>query len=102
VNRLLALLFILLLTTGCTAQQQAAWGGDVELAPIPDDVCLAEDGTPKVLGINIEESGDVAIIFVDENGNVVAQHYGGGFWGKGFTTQAQGRIIFEGDGSACP
>lgn len=101
-NHTIMLTLIVLLLSACTAQQNASWGGDYEVAPTPSDVCINEDGTPKILGINIEESGDVALVYITEDGDVVSQHYGGGFWGKGFTTQEQGRIIFDGDGSACP
>lgn len=97
---LVLLVLIAASISACSAQTQTSWGGDVVVDEIPKDVCFNEDGTPKVLGVNIENSGDIAIIYIDNKGDLVTQHYGGGAIGIG--TAKQGTLTFTGDGSACP
>lgn len=91
----LVFLLLALFLFGCTAQEQASrWGGDVKIDTAPSDICVV-NGDPKILGLNIEQNDDVALIYVDKKGDVVALLYGGGLDGMG--TDKTGTLYFEGD-----
>lgn len=91
----LVFLLLALFLFGCSAQDRASrFGGDIRIDEAPSDICVI-DGEPKILGLNIEQNNDIALIYIDTKGNVVALLYGGGLDGMG--TSKTGTIYFEGD-----
>lgn len=86
-----------LIVTSCTAQQKASrWKEDVKIADVPDDICII-DGVPKILGINIEQDDDIALLYINTKGNVVAKLYGDKSQWISTAVVESGSLYFEGD-----
>ncbi len=76
-NKLVLILlgtFLLLLVSGCGASQQAFLGMDVDMGPIPEDVCYS-NGLPQILSASTESDGDIKLFYLRNNGDFVLQQY---------------------------
>ena len=60
--------------TGCGASQQAFFGVDVDMGPLPADICLV-DGKPQVLSASTESDGDIKLFYLRNDGYFVLQQY---------------------------
>ena len=59
---------------GCGASQQAFFGVDVDMGPLPEDVCLI-NGSPQVLSASTESDGDIKLFYLRNDGYYVLQQY---------------------------
>lgn len=79
VNSILAramLCSILLLSSGaCTPKERSRWtGASYNLGNIPSDICMV-NGVPQVINASTESLGDVNLVYIRKNGDLVVKHY---------------------------
>ena len=67
-------LLVVLVLSGCGASQQAFLGMDVDMGPIPEDVCYI-NGIPQILSASTESDGDIKLFYLRNNGDYVMQQY---------------------------
>lgn len=97
--KLMALVFvicaILSISAACTAQERASkFSGTITIDNLPDDICII-NGQPQLPSLNIENSGDMGLTYINKDGDLITLLYGSGFDGIG--TDRTGTFIFKGD-----
>ena len=69
---IVALMFL----AACSPQSNGFWDSSYtnEVAVLPDDICI-RDGVPVVYGVSTESDGNVALVYLRNDGAVVVKHY---------------------------
>lgn len=70
ISAILLILFI----SACGASQQAFFGEDVDMGPLPEDICYL-NGVPQVLSVSTESDGDIKLFYLRDDGDYVLQQY---------------------------
>lgn len=99
-NIALATSVLLMMAEGCTVKGRMQYfNNTIDLGNIPSDVCMV-NGIPQVLNISTETEGGVNLVYIENNGDVVAQHYiqDARKLGQGYTEA--GRFVIH--GGLCP
>jgi hypothetical protein len=85
--------------TACGPKQQTYWGGNIDMGPIPNDVCKIE-GKAQILNVSTESTGDVHMIYLRNNGDYVSQRWTRSALGFGTDYVEAGSVFWT--GGVCP
>ncbi len=99
--RALLVVVLFLLVVSCTPKERSQWQGasySKYVGEIPNDVCVV-DGKPFILGASTESEGGFVLIYVRNNGDLVA-HQWLGEPVAGITLRDAGEFYWT--GGACP
>jgi hypothetical protein len=68
---------LLLVMVSCSPKKRSQWQGpsySEKVGEVPDDVCIV-DGKPVILGASTESEGGFVLIYLRENGDIVAHQW---------------------------
>lgn len=71
---LIMAVLLMLVFSACGASQQAFFGEDVDMGPLPEDICYV-NGVPQVLSVSTESDGDIKLFYLRNDGDYVLQQY---------------------------
>ncbi len=90
------LLSTALVAAGC-GQQQAQFGGDVKMGPLPTDICIT-NGRPDILNVTPQSGGDVTLTYIRKDGSLVSTLY----LNTPIGYREQGTFIWDANAENCP
>ncbi len=85
--------------TACGPKTQTYWGGNIDMGPIPGDVCKIDDKA-QILNVSTESTGDVHMIYLRNNGDYVSQRWTRSGLGFGAGYVEAGSVYWT--GGTCP
>jgi hypothetical protein len=86
--------------SACSPKEQSyLFGSNIDMGGLPTDICKI-DNKPQVLNVSTESNGDIGLIYIRNNGDLVSQHYGRDRMGIGTQYAKVGEFVWKGD--ACP
>lgn len=92
----------LLASAACSPKLQSyVEGTSIDVGKIPDDVCVV-NGVQKVISVSTESDGDMSIVYVRYDGDIVLKHFATTFTSLGTSYGEQGQFVFKGIPSNCP
>lgn len=93
---LTTLILISFLFGGCRAQKQASYSASavVVIDEMPKDICYINN-EPQIISLNIEADDDIGLSYINTQGDLVTQLYGGGILKIG--TSKMGKLVFTGN-----
>ena len=93
------LLSVVMSLASCSPKIQSVLGSDINVGVLPDDICMV-DGQPKILNVSTESQGDIYLIYVRKNGDIVSQHYSTDITTLGSKFKPRGSLYWT--GGNCP
>lgn len=90
------LIAVVFVTAACRAQKQASYSSSavVVIDNMPSDICYINN-EPQIVSVNIEADDDIGLSYINIDGDLVTQLYGGGILKIG--TSRMGKLVFKGN-----
>ena len=98
---LIVVLVAVFFLVSCSPKETGRWSGDdfsYQIGDLPQDVCIA-NGVPVVYGVSTESDGGFTLIYLRNNGDVVAAQWLTDQW-VGIKLKQAGELYWA--GGVCP